>query len=218
MPLRWQLPHGVAVVMSLAGDGDLRLAPARAAWCAANGVPVPRVCEQVHGCVVLADDASGAGDARVSANPQAALGVFGSDCPPLVLAASDALAVAHCGWRGTAAGIVAATVTALAARSAHPPAAWTALIGPGVHPDDYEVDATVLTALAWPAGTVLPGRPGHGWLDLPAAVAALATTAGVGAVARSPLCTSRHPLLRSHRRHGRGHPQLLVAWRDMCAT
>ena len=218
MPLRWQLPHGVAVAMSLAGDGDLRPTAARAAWCSANGIPAPRVCAQVHGTAILDDDAEGAGDGRVSGQRQAALGVFGSDCPPLVLAAPDALAVAHCGWRGTAAGIVAAAAAALAARSAHAPSTWTALVGPGVHPDDYEVDAAVLDAAAWPAGTVLAGRPGHGWLDLPAAVAALAAAAGVGTVARSPLCTSRHPLLRSHRRHGRGHPQLLVAWREPCAT
>lgn len=216
MPLRWQLPHRIHVAMSLAGDGDLRPAAARAAWCAANGLPVPRVCEQVHGTAILGDGMDGPGDGRASGDPSAALGVFGSDCPPLVLAAPDALAVAHCGWRGTAAGIVANAVAALAARSAHPPAAWTALVGPGVHPDDYEVDAAVLDACTWPPGTVLPGRPGHGWLDLPAAVAALASAAGVGTVARSPLCTSRHPLLRSHRRHGRGHPQLLAAWREPC--
>ncbi len=218
MPLRWQLPHGVAVAMSLASDGDLRQSAARVRWCAANGIPAPRVCEQVHGTAILDDAADGHGDGRVSDSSQAALGVFGSDCPPLVLAAPDALAVAHCGWRGTAAGIVAATAAALAARSTHPSSAWTALVGPGVHPDDYEVDAAVMDAMAWPAGSLLHGRPGHAWLDLPAAVAALIAATGAGSVARSPFCTSRHPLLRSHRRHGRGHPQLLVAWRTACAT
>ena len=213
MPLRWQLPHGVIVAMSLADAGDLRQAPARALWCASHAVPAPQVTQQVHGTAILSDGVDGPGDGRVSTQSLASLGVFGADCPPLVLAAPDALAVAHCGWRGTAAGMVGAVVASLAARSVHPPSTWSALVGPGVHPDDYEVDAAVLDACAWPAGTVLPGRPGRAWLDLPAAVAALAAAAGVGAVARSPLSTSRHAQLHSHRRHGRGAPQLLVAWR-----
>lgn len=219
MVLRWELPHGVHVAMSLAGDGDLRPAAARRAWCTAQGVPEPRTASaQVHGTAILGDDADGPGDGLVATAPDAALGVFGADCPPLVLAAPDALAVAHCGWRGTAAGIVATVVAALAARSRHPPSAWAALVGPGVHPDDYEVDAPVLTACAWPEGCLRPGRPGHARLDLPAAVAVLAATAGVGAVARTAITTSRDQRLRSHRRHGRGHAQLLVAWRQPCAT
>jgi len=214
MPLRWRLLHGIEVAMSLAADGDLRDDAARTTWCRANGFPAPRVAtRQVHGVDLLADGADGPADGLVSLHPAAALGVFGADCPPLVLAAPDALAVAHCGWRGTATGIVSAAVAALAAHSAHAPATWTALVGPGVHPDDYEVDGPVLAACAWPAGTLAPGRPGHARLDLASAVAAFATAAGVGAVARTPLTTSRHPLLRSHRRHGRGHAQLFLAWR-----
>jgi copper oxidase (laccase) domain-containing protein len=208
--------------MSLAVDGDLRQDAIRAAWCSAHGIPPPSVASQVHGIAVHDVDAEayrpGPGDALVSRRRQASLGVFGADCPSLVLVAPDALAVAHCGWRGTVAGIVGALVGALALRTAHPPASWTALVGPGVHPDDYEVDATVLAAASWPTGTLAPGRPGHAWLDLPAAVAAQATACGVGMVARTPLCTSRDPRLRSFRRHGSGPPQLLVAWRAPCAT
>ncbi len=214
--------------MSLAADGDLRPEAARAAWCAAHDIPLPEVPAQAHGTLVLDVDAvdyrPGCADALVSRHPSAALGVFGADCPPLVLVAPDALAVAHCGWRGTAAGMVSAIVSALVARSAQPPSTWTALVGPGVHPDDYEVDAAVLAATTWPPGTLTPGRPGHAWLDLPAAVAAQVAACGVGAVARSPWCTSRDPRLRSFRRHGSGPPQLFVAWTEKsrqgtaCAT
>lgn len=213
---RWQLPHRVEVAMSTAADGDLRQAPSRLAWCRRHGIPPPAVLRQVHGIRVLAAadapaDPPSDGDALVSDG--AAIAVFGADCPPLVLAAPDALAVAHCGWRGTAAGMVKAVVAALRAVSRHPPSAWTALIGPGAHPDDYEVDAPVLDARRWPAGTCQPGRPGHGWLDLPAAVAADAAACGLGAVARCPTSTSRDPGLHSHRRDGAGIPQLVVAWR-----
>lgn len=217
-PLRWQLGD-VAVAMSLAADGDLREAEARQNWCRRHGIPLPSVVRQVHG-VRVATPAHGPpaeADALASADPACALAVFGADCPPLVLAAPDALAVAHCGWRGTAAGIVAATATALARLSAAPPTTWHALVGPGVHPDDYEVDAPVLAGRRWPAGCLAAGRSGRAWLDLPGAVAADCRAAGIAAVARDPRTTSRHPRLRSHRRDGRGPPQLLVAWRPRCA-
>lgn len=217
-PLRWELPYGVRVVMSLAADGDLRQPAARSAWCRRHGVPEPAVLRQVHGRDVLPPTAAGsAGDALAGGAGCPALGAFGADCPPLVIAAPAAVAVAHCGWRGTAAGIVAALAEALRRLDPAPPEAWSALVGPGVHPDDFEVDAPVLEARAWPAGCLRRGRPGRAWLDLPAAVAADCAAAGIARVGRAAISTSRDPRLRSHRRDGPGHPQLLVAWRDACA-
>lgn len=219
--LAWDLPHGVRVALSLAHDGDLRVAEARSAWCAAHGIPPPAVVQQVHGSgIVPATEAHAGlpGDGLIDDRPQASLGVRGADCPPLVLAAPDALGAAHCGWRGTAAGIVPALIAAMAARSRHPPAAWTAWIGPGVHRDDFEVDAPVLRARRWPTGCILPGRPGRGWLDLPAAIAEDCRAGGITAIARCALATSRDPRLRSHRRNGPGFPLLAVAWRSTCGT
>lgn len=219
-PLRWDLPHGVHVAMSLAADGDLRLPALRGTWCAQAGLPAPAVLRQVHGAtVILRPEVDGEPDADAQASRQgdAALGVYGADCPSVVIAAPDALGVAHAGWRGTAAGIVARLAAAMRGLSRHDPATWMALVGPGVHPDDFEVDAPVLDARAWPAGCLRRGRPGHAWLDLPAALAADCAAAGIAQVARTAISTSRDPRLRSHRRDGRGHPQLLVAWRDACA-
>lgn len=215
MPLCWRLAHGVRIACSLAAEGDLRTGALRRAWCAAYGLPEPRVpARQLHGARILAEGEEDAGDGLVG---EGALGVFGADCPGLVLAAPDALAVAHCGWRGVAAGIVAAAIAALAARSRAPRDAWQAFIGPAVHPDDYEVDAAVLAACAWPGASLRPGRPGHAWLDLPVAIACLLAEAGIAWIARCPLATSRDPRLRSHRRDGPGAPQLLMAWREPCA-
>lgn len=215
-PLRWELPHQVRIAMSQAVDGDLRPGPARQAWCRHHGIPPPWIARQVHGTQILStpfadDQAVPDGDAVVSDG--AAIAVFGADCPPLVLAAPDALLVAHCGWQGCARGIVDLAIAALRRRSQHPPAAWSALIGPAAHPDDYEVDNVVLQTRSWPAGSLRAGRPGHAWLDLPAAIAADCLSAGLGMVARCALCTSRDPRLRSHRRDGRGFPQMLVTWR-----
>ncbi|MBA3939301.1 MAG: polyphenol oxidase family protein, partial [Planctomycetes bacterium] len=180
--LRWQIA-GVAIAYSTEGDGDLRLPTARQAWLAGQGVAqrcvLPR---QVHGCRVVDAQASAAelavADGVVSADAALALGVYGADCPALVLVAPDALGVAHCGWRGTATGIVAALVTALARISAHPPGAWRGFVGPGISGLRYEVDAPVLEARAWPAAALRPGRPGHAFLDVPEAVAADALACG----------------------------------------
>lgn len=217
-PIRWQLGHGIRVAMSVAADGDLRAAAGRSSWCSRNGIPVPAVPRQVHGCAILPAHADGeAGDGMVAAGPGACLAAFGADCPSLVLAAADALAVAHCGWRGCAAGIVGALAEAMAGMSRHPPGRWEAFIGPGVHPADYEVDGPVLDARVWPAGCLASGRPDRAWLDLPSAIAADCRAAGIGQVARTPLTTSRDARLHSHRRAGPGPPQLLVAWRSACA-
>jgi len=214
-PLRWQLAGHIQIAMSLAGHGDLRLATARTAWCRLYGIPEPAVIQQVHGSVIHAVTGTGSsGDGLVSSGTACA--VFGSDCPPLAIATRDALGVAHCGWRGTAAGIVPTLVERLRALSTDPPTAWQALIGPGVHPDDFEVDAPVLQARSWPRRAVLPGRPGRVWLDLPAAIASDCAACGIGMVARTRITTSRDPRLRSHRRDGPGFPQMLVAWRGTC--
>lgn len=220
-PLRWILPHDVHVAMSLAVHGDLRDADRRQAWCRRWSLPEPTVLRQVHGALVLRADVATAevrdGDGLVAAPGDRAIGVFGADCPPLVLATPDAIGVAHCGWRGTAAGMVAALAEALRTCGSGTAAAWTGLVGPGVHPDDYEVDAPVLAARRWPAGCLRHGRPGRAWLDLPAVIAADAAACGVASCARSAVTTSRDRRLRSHRRDGPGHPQLLVAWRAPCA-
>jgi len=203
--------------MSLREDGDLREAGRRNAWCSLHGFPIPVVNRQVHGTHIVTASADSTAEADgLIASDNEAIGVFGCDCPPLVIVTPQAYGVAHCGWRGTAAGMVGELVAAIDPSGSAPRYTWSALVGPGIHPDDFEVDAPVLDARIWPAGTVQPGRPGHAWLDLPAAIAADARQAGLTSIARSPLTTSRHAHLRSHRRDGPGFPHLLVAWRPRC--
>lgn len=71
--------------------------------------------------------------------------ITGADCPPLLLysAAPRLLALAHCGWRGTAAGIVSMAVDAMTAAGARLEEI-RAGVGPGIGVCCYEVGDDVV--------------------------------------------------------------------------
>src|SRR5262249_8890982 len=77
--------------------------------------------KQVHGRAVLRAERGQVGllgdaDAIVCNLPGVPVGVVTADCLPVLIAApSGAVAAAHAGWRGLAAGVLAAAVDALAA-------------------------------------------------------------------------------------------------------
>ncbi len=217
MALRWSLGHGVEVAYSLAAHGDQRDPALRAAFATPllgqRRLVVPR---QVHGITVAAAEAQdlSAADGVVTADPLLALGAYGADCPGVVLAAPDALGVAHCGWRGTAGGMVARLAAEVASRSAHPPHAWHALIGPGISGPRYEVDAPVLSARAWPTAALAPARDvQRAHLDLVTALHSDLHAIGVSHISTPRVCTADDPRLHSFRHQGAGLVQLLVAWR-----
>jgi polyphenol oxidase len=129
--------------------------------------------------------------------------VMVADCLPVALAGPRGVAMAHCGWRGLAAGILteaAATIDANAAA-----------IGPGIGPCCYEVGEEVLAEFDDLDG-VAEGR----MLDLTAVARGLLARAGVTQVESADLCTSCNPeLFYSHRRDGeRTGRQAGLAWMD----
>ncbi len=215
----WALPGGVTVACSAAVDGDMRQADLRATWLAGVGVGcrcvVPR---QVHGAVVVdarasADDLALA-DGVVSVDGSLAVGAYGADCPGLCIVAGTAIGMAHCGWRGTAGGIVGKLIARMRdAVPGIPPTDWSALIGPGISGPRYEVDAPVLAARAWPPAALAASQSGRAQLDLTATIAADLRTAGVSDVRFSDVCTYDDHQLWSFRRRGAGQVQALVAWR-----
>jgi copper oxidase (laccase) domain-containing protein len=211
--LTWRV-GGVCIAWSQASDGDQRDPGLRARFLIRVGAPasclVPR---QVHGAVVAGDGDDLTQADGVVTDRAVAVGAYGADCPGLVLVADDALAIAHCGWRGTAAGIVGRAVAAMAARSRRPPATWKAFIGPGISGARYEVDAPVLTARSWPESALRSSGPGRAHLDLATVIVSDLAAHGAGDVVRSGVCTASDPRLHSHRRSGPGIVQLLVAWR-----
>src|ERR671918_604832 len=124
------------------------------------------------------------------------LGVFDPD------RGRQRVAIAHCGWRGLAAGILAETVAAVDAKAA--------TVGPGIGPCCYEVGEEVLSRFEHFDG-VATGQ----MLDLTAVATRLLADAGVERIDPSGLCTSCNPeLFYSHRRDGeRTGRQAGLAWR-----
>jgi YfiH family protein len=129
-------------------------------------------------------------DGQVTANPDLTPLVMVADCLPVAMVGPGGVAMAHCGWRGLAGGIVAEAVGAVQAEAA--------AIGPGIGPCCYEVGDEVLAAFDDLDG-VARGR----MLDLNAVATTLLERAGVTAIESSGLCTSCNPeLFYSHRRDG----------------
>ena len=142
-------------------------------------------------------------DAHATADPGLTPLVMVADCLPVALDGPGGVAMAHCGWRGLAAGVVARAATAVDAEAA--------AVGPGIGPCCYEVGDEVLTEFADLDG-VGDGR----MLDLSAVARALLERAGVETTEISGLCTKCNPdLFYSHRRDGgRTGRQAGLVWMD----
>lgn len=114
----------------------------------------PAWLAQVHGAGVVDLDRSGDGCAEVPPRADAALtrsrdqacAVLVADCLPVLFAARDgsAVAAAHAGWRGLAAGVLEATVQALGVA----PAELIAWLGPAIGAAHFEVGPEVRAAFA----------------------------------------------------------------------
>ena len=216
------------------GDDPDVVASNRAELVERAGLPSPpRWLRQVHGTVVVRFDAAlrethphpgppleGEGaereaDAAVTSTPGIVLAILTADCLPVVLAARDAseVGVAHAGWRGLAAGVLEATVSAMHAA----PADLVAWLGPAAGPQAYEIGAEVFDAFVSrdprAAAAFAATRPGHWRVDLYALARLRLADAGVGAVRGGGLCTISEPRrFFSHRRDGRSGRMATLAW------
>jgi len=97
---------------------------------------------QVHGTAVREAPWEGTpeADASLAEVPGLLLGIETADCLPVLLVdpQRQAVAAAHAGWRGTAAGVTARAVAALVAHGSDPGELLAAL-GPGIGPCCYQV-------------------------------------------------------------------------------
>ena len=206
------------------GDDPGAVRQNRRQLCAAHELPQePLWLEQVHGTQVVDADhvrlagavrAPPRGDAAVSRQPGAVLGVLVADCLPVLLAACDgsAVAVAHAGWRGLAAGVLEATAAALAGHG--PLQAW---LGPAISSRHFEVGPEVREAFMAhesAAGAAFTANSRGRWqCDLPALARARLTAAGVRSVYADPGCTYDEPQrFYSYRRDGSTGRMAALIW------
>jgi hypothetical protein len=179
------------------------------------GAPPAAWMYQVHGDrVAVLDDPAALGerpeiDGRATRLAGIALGALGADCLTVAVAGGGAVATAHAGWRGLAAGVLGRAVDRVRQLAEDPGAELHAAIGPGAGPCCYEVGPEVHAAFA----DHPRARCGDN-LDLGAIAGAQLSEAGVGAVHALGLCTICHPqLFFSHRRdRGVTGRQAGIAW------
>jgi YfiH family protein len=191
---------------------------------------------QVHGAAIVVRRAGDAprldggtlpdADVLISDDPSLALAIQTADCVPLLIAdrVTGAVAAAHAGWRGLAAGVPGVTVTALARELGSAPADLIAAIGPSISAERYEVGEDVRARfLAGGFSTremarwFHPGaRPGHWLFDGWQAAGDQLEAAGLDAahIHSSGLCTATYPdLFCSYRRDGAGAGRIAAAIR-----
>jgi YfiH family protein len=189
-------PYDTLNVAAKVGDDAGAVEENRRRVAAALGYEPPALAlaRQVHGADVLTVDEQtglvGTGDGLVTDSTGPVLGLLTADCAPVVLLGRR-LAVAHAGWRGLTAGIIARA----AAAAAPVRAAW---VGPSIRSCCYEVGPEVVDAFA-AAGLPVAGDRR---VDVAEAAGAAARSAGAEAVAVSPTCTSCDPGWFSYRRDG----------------
>jgi hypothetical protein len=201
------------------GDAATAIAENRRALRAAAELPSePAWLEQVHGiCVRDLDSAElvGPADAAVTRQPGRICAILTADCLPVLLAAEsgDRVGAAHAGWRGLAAGVIEAAVTALGT----PPRELLAWLGPAIGPRHFEIGAEVRDSLLHgdPAGESAfePNSRGRFMADIDALARSRLIRLGVERIYGGGECTyTDRDKYFSHRRDGRTGRQATLIW------
>lgn len=177
--------------------------------------------EQVHGAAVLELGSPGAtlrapaADAVIARHPGQVCVVQVADCLPVLFTARDAsvVAVAHAGWRGLAAGVLAATVSRLGTS----PAQVLAWLGPAISAPHFEVGGEVRAAFVdgdpGAAAAFAPNAGGRWQCDLAALARRQLAGLGVTAVSGGVWCTYADPArFFSFRRDGRCGRMAALIW------
>ena len=206
----WPAPRNVRALMTTRNtdEGALRgLLPAEPGW-----------LRQVHGVnVVDLDLGQGApeGDASLTRVRNRVCAIRVADCLPVLLAdeAGGTIAAAHAGWRGLSAGVLEATLAAMAI----PAQRIVAWLGPAIGPKVYEVGdevrAAFLRADAAAEAAFSPARPGHWLLDLYAVARQRLRGRGIERISGGGYCTYSDPArFYSYRRDGASGRMAAFLW------
>ena len=180
-------------------------------------VDLPRkTVHQVPGVAVAVadratDTADTDADALMTTESGVALAVRTADCAPVAFAAEGVVAVAHAGWQGLTAGVLAQTVAAMRAKS---DGRVIAALGPCIHAECYEFSPHDLDFVAsrlgdGVRGVTAEGRPA---LDVPAAVRAALAAKDVELIHDEQVCTACSGRHWSHRARRDVQRQATVVW------
>lgn len=205
------------------GDSSDNVMANRRRLAESTGVTHWQWLQQVHGTAVVPAQASGAvpeADGSYTQTPGLVCVVLTADCLPVLLCnrAGTQVAAVHAGWKGLAAGIVAAAVTTFD----DPRDQIMAFLAPAIGPRHFEVDQPVLDAfepMRQTFGPEQPGpqheqqwqnlfqpvahKPGHFLADLYALARWQLQGVGVSAVWGGQCCTfEQQHLYYSYRRDG----------------
>ena len=215
-------------------DDPARVARNRELAAAGLGVAADRLvsCHQVHGTAIVTVERpwrhgqNPRADGMATAVPGIALGILAADCAPVLFAdpMGRVVGAAHGGWRGTLAGVMEATVAAMAALGARP-SRIRAAIGPCIAQSSYEVgpefEAAFAAADRASARFFRPAaRSGHFLFDLPGYIAHRLTALGLAAVEQAARDTAaEEKMFFSYRRacqrgesdYGRGLAAIALA-------
>lgn len=207
---RWlQQVHGTRVVsldsrlpdpLPQVGEGDKRagFSPLPLA-----GVDGPHTVRTGEGKIAK-DSPEPQADAAVTRAAGVVLVIQTADCLPVLFCADDGseVAAAHAGWRGLAAGVLEATLAAMAT----PRERILAWLGPAIAAPSYEVGEEVRAAFVAHAPAAASAfaatRPGHFTCDLYALASQRLRAAGVAHVAGGGFDTFTDARLHSYRRDG----------------
>ena len=176
-----------------------------------GGIDRVALLHQVHGDrVIVVDRPSGVlatvgeADGAVTTRQDVVLAVRTADCVPVLYACPGGVAVAHAGWRGVAAEVVARTLEVLCEQTGVVASHVRVVIGPHISQAAYEVGVDVIDGIA---RTGVPEKvfvhaatTPH--VGLGAAVAFQLERLGVTLLDRCDPCTFSNPNFFSHRRDG----------------
>ena len=154
----------------------------------------------------------------MTSNGDVAVAVQAADCVPLLLldSRSGAVAAAHAGWRGTAAGVAQSTTRAMAQHFGTRAADLIVAIGPSIGPCCYQVGEELLAYFGSDGRRWFYRLAGSWMLNLWSANRDQLLEAGVKSenIHVAELCTAMHAdLFDSYRRDGTGAGRMAAAIR-----
>jgi YfiH family protein len=203
--------HGTNVV-DLDGAPDMALG-ADSAACA--GLDAGDASVRTGDAPMRAQDVPERADAAITHRPGRVCAILTADCLPVLIASESGagVAAAHAGWRGLAAGVIEATVRALAL----PPSSLLAWLGPGIGRAHFEIGAEVREALLRTdpeaQAAFEQNARGRYMADLAALARRRLERLGIARIYGGDACTYAAPEdYFSHRRDGRTGRQASLIW------